>query len=202
VSEADRLRWDARYAGPGLLMGEALKPLIHELEPVLPRTGRALDIACGEGQLALWLAERGLEVTAVDISPVGLEKLRSRAAELGLAARIHVVEADLDEGLPLPPGELDLVTCVDFYAPPVLRAARERLAPGGLMLVQVLLEVPAGREAHRAARGEALEFAAGLRPVFFREGIVHGRALAQLLAQREPAELLQFSDGGPACRLR
>jgi methylase of polypeptide subunit release factors len=67
---------------------------------VLPRTGRALEIACGEGQLAAWLAHRGLEVTAVDISPVALGKLRALAVAEGLADRVRAVQADLDEGLP------------------------------------------------------------------------------------------------------
>jgi SAM-dependent methyltransferase len=193
MSEADRRRWNTRYAPDGLVMGPAPKSLVLELEAVLPRQGRALDIACGEGQLAAWLARRGLEVTAVDISPVALDKLRARAAAGGFAGRIDPVEADLDDGLPpLAPG-LALVTCVDFYAPEVIAQARALLAPGGMLLVQLLLQSPGGDSPHRAAPGEALGFAAGLRLHFYREGMLEGRALAQLLAQREPGECLVFS---------
>jgi SAM-dependent methyltransferase len=193
VSSADRERWDGRYAAGELVMGAAPKPLVLELEPVLPRKGRALEIACGEGQLATWLATRGLEVTALDISPVALEKLRRKASAEGCDGRIEAIEADLDAGLPpLSPG-FDLVTCVDFYAPAVIEEARALLAPGGMLLVQVLLQPPGGDSPHRAARGAALELARGLRLQFYREGLREGRALAQLLAQREPAEYLPFS---------
>jgi SAM-dependent methyltransferase len=161
---------------------------------VLPRSGRALEIACGEGQLAAWLARRGLAVTAVDISAVALDKLRAMARQDGLAERVPPVQADLDGGLPpLEPG-LALVTCVDFYAPAIMAEARALLAPGGLLLVQVLLQPPGGDSPHRAAPGEALEFAAGLELKFYREGRVAGRDLAQLLAQRVPVTTLEFSD--------
>ncbi|NHA15926.1 bifunctional 2-polyprenyl-6-hydroxyphenol methylase/3-demethylubiquinol 3-O-methyltransferase UbiG [Thioalkalivibrio sp. XN279] len=216
MSTSDRERWEARYGREGLVMGERVKPLVRELEPVLPWSGRALDIACGEGQLAVWLAQRGLDVTAVDISPSGLAKLRAQAEAAGVGVRVHGIEADLDHGLPaLEPG-FDLVTCIDFYSPAVMAQARHLLAPGGMLLVQVVLErtgaearckaqrfgadepaagdsPPPGDSPHRARSNEALEFAAGMRLQFWREGNIDGRALAQLLAQREPAGRLPFS---------
>lgn len=200
MGDADRERWDSRYAGPGLVMGPAPKPFVLELEPLLPRAGRALDIACGEGQLAAWLAQRGLSVTAVDISAVALDKLRRRAAAEGLEPRLHAIEADLDEGLPPIEPDLDLVCCVDFYSPAIMAQARRLLAPDGMLLVQVLLNYPEGDRLRRAAPGEALGFAEGLHVDFYREGIIGGRALAQLLARRAPRRSLVFSDSGPACR--
>jgi SAM-dependent methyltransferase len=194
MSEADRERWDTRYARDALVMGPAPKPFVLELERVLPRAGRALEIACGEGQLAAWLARRGLEVTAVDISAVALDKLCSRAAAEGFAGRLRAIEADLDDGLPYIERGLDLVTCVDFYSPPIMTQARKLLAPGGMLLVQVLLQSPGGDSPHRAAPGEALALARGLHLHFYREGIMGGRPLAQLLAQRAPASSLVFSD--------
>lgn len=198
MSAADRERWEARYGREGLVMGERVKSLVRELEPVLPRSGRALDIACGEGQLAVWLARRGLDVTAVDIAPTGLAKLRAQAEAAGVAARVRGIEADLDHGLPaLEPG-FDLVTCIDFYSPAIMAQARELLAPGGMLLVQVVLERTdgdcPGDSPHRAKSNEALGFAAGMRLQFWREGNMGGRALAQLLAQREPAARLPFSE--------
>lgn len=221
MSASDRERWEARYGRDGLVMGAQVKPLLRELEHVLPRSGRALDIACGEGQLAVWLAQRGLDVTAVDISPSGLAKLRAQAESGGVARRVHGIEADLDQGLPGLESGFDLVTCIDFHAPAVMAQARHLLAPGGLLLVQVVLERTeaeerckserfgadtaaitdsgqagsghAGGSPHRARSNEALEFATGLRLQFWREGMINGRALAQLLAQREPAGRLPFS---------
>jgi SAM-dependent methyltransferase len=193
MSEADRERWDTRYASKELVMGLAPKPFVVEMEHVLPRMGRALEIACGEGQLAAWLARRGLDVTAVDISPVALDKARDLARAAGHPDRIRAVLADLDEGLPPLEAGFDLVTCVDFYAPSVMTEARALLAPGGMLLVQVLLQAPGGDSAHRASPGEALGFAAGLQVQFYREGRIGGRELAQLLAQRPPAALTEFS---------
>jgi SAM-dependent methyltransferase len=217
MSVRDRERWEARYGRAGLVMGERVKPLLRELEAVLPRAGRALDIACGEGQLAVWLAQRGLAVTAVDISPSGLDKLRAQAETAGVADRVQGIEADLDSGLPELESGFDLVTCIDFYSPPVMQQVRGLLAPGGMLLVQVVLErtdaearckserfgdvdiegedaAPAPRSPHRARSNEALGFAAGMRLQFWREGTINGRALAQLLAQREPAGRLLFSE--------
>ena len=214
MSAGDRERWEARYSREGLVMGERIKPLVRELEPILPRHGRALDIACGEGQLAVWLARRGLAVTAVDIAPSGLTKLQQQAEAAGVAERVRGIEADLDLGLPpLEPG-FDLVTCIDFYSPAVMAQVRQLLAPGGMLLVQVVLERTeaeeqckssrfaaadgdgkperTGRSPHRATSNEALGFAAGMRLQFWREGSMGGRALAQLLAQREPAARLPF----------
>lgn len=194
MSEADRQRWDARYERPGLLMGPDPKPWVLGLAPVLPRIGRALEIACGEGQLALWLAQRGLHVTAIDISPAALAKLRTQAAADGLSDRVDVIETDLDGGLPPVEPGLALVSCIDFFSPPLMAAARALLAPGGMLMVQVLLQPPGGDSPHKAAPGEALAFAAGLRIHYYREGQMGGRDLAQLLAQRPPAPTLPVRD--------
>jgi SAM-dependent methyltransferase len=190
MSQQDRERWDVRYAPRQLVMGEDPKALVLELEPALPRSGRALEIASGEGQLVLWLARRGLRVTAVDISAVALGKLSARAAAEGLDGHVELIERDLDRGLPpLEPG-FDLASCLDFYSPAVVAEARELLAPGGLLLVEVLLQTPGGASPHRAEPGEALGFATGLQLQFYREGMVQGRGVAQLLAQRPPAGTL------------
>jgi SAM-dependent methyltransferase len=190
MSQQDRERWDVRYAPRQLVMGEDPKALVLELEPALPRSGRALEIASGEGQLVLWLARRGLRVTAVDISAVALGKLSARAAAEGLDGHVELIERDLDRGLPpLEPG-FDLASCLDFYSPAVVAEARELLAPGGLLLVEVLLQTPGCASPHRAEPGEALGFAAGLQLQFYREGMVQGRGVAQLLAQRPPASTL------------
>jgi SAM-dependent methyltransferase len=194
VSEADRERWDSRYSQADLVMGPELKPFVREVERLLPRAGRALDVACGEGQLAGWLAQRGLDVTAVDISPVALDKLCRRAGTEGWAPRLRAIEADLDEGLPHIARGLSLVSCMDFYAPVIMAQARRLLAPGGMLLVQVVLQPPGGDSPHRAAPNEALGFARGLHLHYYREGVIRGRALAQLLAQRPPAALPAFSD--------
>ncbi|TNF27915.1 MAG: methyltransferase domain-containing protein [Deltaproteobacteria bacterium] len=140
MSEADREKWERRYAPAERVMGEAPKAALLAWAEALPRAGRALDLAAGEGQTAAWLATRGLDVDAVDISPRALAKARALAEERGVSARVRTIEHDLDGGLPdgLAPG-YDVVTCVHFWPSPALGAAlSERVAPGGLLVLVAL----------------------------------------------------------------
>lgn len=184
MSEEDRRRWDERYAAGADVMGDVPKDFVREVARRLPDSGRALDIACGEGQLAVWLARRGLDVTAVDVSARGLAKLRRRAQAQGVAGRVRAIEHDLDHGLPPLEGPFGLISCIDFYAPALMPEARALLAPGGLLLVQVLLAAEGHAGAHRARPGEALGFATGLEVLVHRESPGGERPTAQLLAQR------------------
>ncbi|MQA35170.1 class I SAM-dependent methyltransferase [Modestobacter roseus] len=129
--------WHQRAAGEGST-GPAASPhlapsphLARELGDLPP--GTALDAGCGEGAEARWLAERGWQVTAVDISATALERAAARAG----GERVQWVEADLADWAP--DGQFDLVTThyahpagpqLDFYA----RIA-EWVAPGGTLLI-------------------------------------------------------------------
>ncbi len=84
--------WDERYRTDELVWrADPNRFLVEEVEHMPP--GRALDLACGEGRNALWLAAQGWEVTAVDFSAVGLAKGRRLATERGI--RANFVEADV-----------------------------------------------------------------------------------------------------------
>jgi SAM-dependent methyltransferase len=131
-----RERWNEKWRERGA--GARAEPNRFLVEDVseLP-AGRALDLACGAGRNAIWLAERGWRVTGVDYSEVGLEEARRRASERGVD--IEWILADLTEWSP-PPGAFDLV-CVLYLQLPaaerrlVLQHAAEALAPGGAILV-------------------------------------------------------------------
>ncbi|MGI5420439.1 class I SAM-dependent methyltransferase [Actinomadura luteofluorescens] len=136
----DSAGWDRRYAGHELVWSAGPNRWVEEVAADLP-AGTALDLAAGEGRNALWLAERGWEVTAVDFSAVGLERARSLAARrLGEhAGRIRLVEADLREYTPARQAA-DLVIVAYLQVGEqvrrhALRAAAEAVAPGGLLLV-------------------------------------------------------------------
>ncbi|GGT46189.1 class I SAM-dependent methyltransferase [Streptomyces althioticus] len=101
--------------------------------------GDALDLGCGNGGDALWLARRNWHVTAVDISAVAIERLAALARSHGLAERVTAVRHDLRE--PFPFGGLDLV-CAHYLHTPfdldraaVLRTAAHALRVGGRLLV-------------------------------------------------------------------
>jgi len=128
--------WDRRYAGAeNLWSAKPNRFLVAEVES-LPR-GRALDLACGEGQNAIWLAELGWDVVGVDFSEVAISKARARAERDGVEVEFAV--ADLLEYSP-ERGAYDLVIVLYLHVPHderrlVLERAAGALAPGGTFLL-------------------------------------------------------------------
>ncbi|WP_419776461.1 class I SAM-dependent methyltransferase [Mycolicibacterium neoaurum] len=151
MSAEDRARWDAMYVEGADMPVAALPAVFGGVEDVFPRTGTALDIACGTGGAAVWLAQRGLRVHAVDISAVAIAQAR-RLAEL-TAVPVAFDVADLDAGLPS--GEpADVLLCNKFRDTALYRSMMARLKPGGLLAVCVLSEVGSAPGRFRAVAGE------------------------------------------------
>jgi len=136
----DAAFWDARYSSAhSLWSGNPNRPLVTEADGLA--AGTALDAGAGEGADAIWLAERGWQVTAVDISGVALGRAAGHAAKAGdeVAARIHWLREDLIEWTP-PERAYDLVTSQYLHLPAALRhAVFTRLAAavreGGTLLI-------------------------------------------------------------------
>lgn len=132
----DASDWDARYDRDELIWtAEPNRFLVAETEELAP--GRALDLACGEGRNAVWLATRGWSVTAVDFSGVALDKAARLAAAQGVD--VERVRADLRDYEP-DAGRFDLVAVFYLQLPDpdrvvVLRRAATAVAPGGTLLV-------------------------------------------------------------------
>ncbi|MDT0343531.1 SAM-dependent methyltransferase [Streptomyces litchfieldiae] len=136
LTEAER--WDARYAeSDRIWSGNPNVVLVREVKELTP--GRALDLGCGEGADAVWLARQGWRVTAVDISRVALDRAAGHAAEAGVADRVDWQRRDLGESFP--EGEFDLVsaqflhTWGDMPRERILRNAAAAVAPGGVLLI-------------------------------------------------------------------
>lgn len=130
--------WEDRYRTQDRIWsGRANAVLVEVVTPLAP--GRALDLGCGEGGDAVWLAERGWHVTAVDISATALDRTLEHARAAGVADRVAVQRHEL--GTTFPEGEFDLVSAQFLQSPvelardAVLRRAAEAVAPGGLLLV-------------------------------------------------------------------
>ncbi len=123
----ERARWNRRHRARAPL--EEPAPFLTERLALLPRTGRALDLAGGTGRHALRLAEHGLEVTLVDVSDEACRTAAARAAALGL--ELEVVRADVTRA---PDGPWDVVLIHHFLARDVVGAADDLLVPGGLLL--------------------------------------------------------------------
>lgn len=156
MSVSDRHRWDQRYAerklGP---VGEISAPLIFaSCADLLPSAGFALEIACGRGQAALWLAARGMQVHAVDISRVVIGQARAMLAQSGYAERVRFEVFDLDQGLPVGP-PCALLLCQNFRDARLDSPMLQRLAPGGILAIATLSDVGAVRpSSFRAGAGE------------------------------------------------
>ena len=105
MSEADRDKWDTRFRQGSYQARTHPTELLVEWLPHLPR-GRALDVACGAGRNALYLAEAGYEVDAIDISSVALDRLRETAQTRGV--EVTCIETDL-ESAELPNQSYDLI---------------------------------------------------------------------------------------------
>jgi SAM-dependent methyltransferase len=140
----DQAFWEERYRSQDALWSGRPNPqLVAEASGLAP--GTALDVGCGEGADAVWLAERGWRVVATDISTVALERAAAHARTLGpeIAERISWQQADITaDALPsvLEPGAYDLVSSQFMHLPKDQRLVLQRrlgeaTAPGGVLLV-------------------------------------------------------------------
>jgi SAM-dependent methyltransferase len=175
VTEEDRQRWDDRYAKTGPAPRAGLRPpnFLAPHANLLPAQGDALDIACGQGLGAVWLAERGVHVWGIDVSEVAIAQARDLAQPNHVGDRCRFDVIDLDDGLPEGP-PVDLILCNKFRDRRLERTLIERLAPGGLLAIAVLSEVGAGPGPFRATPGELAAAFADLDTIATGEG--DGRA--------------------------
>ncbi|MYD72641.1 MAG: class I SAM-dependent methyltransferase [Acidobacteria bacterium] len=144
-------KWNARYAGrePGFDESPAslLPPAVDGVNP-----GRALDLACGTGRNAIWLARRGWRVDAVDGAETALDLLLAGAERAGCEDRVTAHAADLESE---PPGFViareayDLIVDCYFIHRPLFAAVRAGTRPGGLFVAALHLPAPAGGKGHR-----------------------------------------------------
>ncbi|WP_106401410.1 class I SAM-dependent methyltransferase [Actinocorallia populi] len=130
--------WDGVYAARPATGDPQPNARLTETVTGLP-PGDALDLGCGDGGDTLWLASRGWQVTAADISAVAVERLAALARSHGLGDRVTTMRTDLRESFP--PGGFDLV-CAHYLHTPfdldratVLHSAAHALRPGGRLLV-------------------------------------------------------------------
>ncbi|MEP7035272.1 MAG: methyltransferase domain-containing protein [Dermatophilaceae bacterium] len=137
---SDETFWDQRYGSSSALWsGRANSHLVTEVSGLSP--GSALDVGCGEGGDAIWLAQQGWQVTAADISAVALGRGAAHALEISLEVeqRIRWMRADLTEWVP-PAESFDLVSAQFMHLPKKQRETIYRrivasVVPGGTLLV-------------------------------------------------------------------
>jgi SAM-dependent methyltransferase len=181
VSDNDRERWDSRYGGaePATVDEIALPAVFAEYAELLPTSGRALDIACGRGLAAVWLARRGLDVLGLDVSPVAVGQADELARAAGVATRCRFSVTDLDDGLPDGPSA-NMLLCNKFRDSRLDGALLSRLAPDGMIAISALSEVGANPGPFRAKPGELRRAFGALEVITAGEDA----GLAWLLARR------------------
>lgn len=194
MSATERDKWDTRYRDGAY--GDRTHPtaLLDEWLPRLAR-GRALDVACGAGRNALYLAANGFAVSALDISAVALERSQRSAAERGLDVEWLCADLDDDPGNALPHGGYDLIVWVRYVHRTLMPHLVARLNVGGTLLCEQHLATSAPvagptSAGFRLAPGELTRGAETLTVLQSYEGPIvdpDGRpaALAQLVARRQ-----------------
>ncbi|MFQ6393612.1 SAM-dependent methyltransferase [Nocardia sp. KC 131] len=139
-SSATQQFWEEFYRDRDQIWSGKPNPLlVREVAALTP--GSALDLGCGEGGDAIWLAEQGWRVTAVDVSATALRRAAGHAQDAGVGDRIVWAEHDLTESFP--DGPFDLVSAQFFHSPvaqadertDVLRRAAAAVSPGGVLLI-------------------------------------------------------------------
>lgn len=185
-SGSDFWTWEERYASPRRRPRRGPSAWLVTYADRLP-TGRALDVATGEGRNALFLARRGFEVTGVDRSPTALRTARARAREEGLELELHL--ADL-EACKLPAGPFDVVVVMRYLQRSLFEPLGRALAPGGVLLYESFtrdyLKYGPRNPEHLLRPGELREAFRDLEILAFRETEDPERreARASLLARR------------------
>jgi tellurite methyltransferase len=182
--------WDERYASGKYSTAEPHRLLI-ELTGKLP-PGKALDLACGAGRHAVFLAEKGWRVTAVDNSRVGIEIAERKAREKGLTIDFHTL--DLEKGeFAVEPDAYDLI-CDFYYLQPELFASMKASVKTGGIIVSTVHIYGAGEEAGNflLREGELREYFRDFEILHYHETSAtdtdageHHRRTAEIVAKRK-----------------
>jgi len=182
--------WNERYRSgkratevPGAAPTRLLVETTKHLEP-----GRALDLACGTGRNALWLAEHGWSVTAVDGSPVAIDILRSRASKRAVTVDAKVADLEKSE-YRIEDSSWDLIAMCYYLQRNLFEPAKQGIAPGGILLAIVHITEPGGEPtAHRLRPGELERYFQGWEILHRHEGKAsdkaHLRPVAEIVARR------------------
>jgi 2-polyprenyl-3-methyl-5-hydroxy-6-metoxy-1,4-benzoquinol methylase len=189
--KADQKRWNDRFGREEFAFGKEPNPFLKKHIRLLPK-GKALDIASGEGRNAVFLAQHGFEVDAVDISEKGLKKARKLAREKGV--KINTFLIDLDQ-YQIEKGRYDLIANFYFLRRRLILRIKKGLKNGGRVIFETYLleHRTLGTGGPKQAKyflkpNELLGLFKDFRILFYREGIFkeggRKKAVASLIAEK------------------
>ena len=147
-------------------------PLLREFSHLLPPKGMALDLACGGGRNAVYLARRGLEVTGIDWSEKSLDEAKDLARKVEV--QVNWIHEDLESFL-IPVAHFDVITCFYYRDPCLYSQIISALRPGGLLFYetftreQLHFQIGPRNLAHLLSPGELLQSFGTLKVLFYRE---------------------------------
>jgi SAM-dependent methyltransferase len=192
VTHSERERWDKRYAAGAYATRHHPTQLVVDWLHIAP-PGRALDVACGAGRNAVYLAKQGFQTDAVDISSVALERARNTATQAALD--IHWIQADLAADPLAGYSQYAAIIHVRYVNMALYRRYLDILAPGGILISEQHLQcadssvIGPKNPSFRVTSDVLQESVGALEIIFYQEGIVEdpdGRhsALAQIVARK------------------
>ena len=172
MSKQDRIKWNQRYAEDSYHKNNPVT-LVEDWLPGIP-VGKALDMACGAGRNAIFLAQSGFQVDAIDISSEGLDQARQKAESQGLG--INWIEHDLDQAFQFD-ADYDLIIVLWYVNLALVTRLCDCLAAGGYLLCEEHLITdqavigPASLN-YRVAPGDLIEAVSGVDVLLYEESIV------------------------------
>lgn len=180
--------WDRKYATGEYTSSNNPSPLLIKLLKLLPK-GKALDIACGEGRNAIFLAKNGYDVDAIDISGVAIERGKKKAAKNKV--KVNFIQADLED-YRMPAETYDLIVNFNYLQRTLIPAIKNGLKKGGVVVFETFtLEQqaigPPKNPVFLLKPNELLKLFEGMHIFYYREGIFEEerkKALASLAGKR------------------
>ena len=194
--EKDRKRWELKYRDRKFNPGQKANTILKKYRRFFPG-GKALDLAAGAGRNAVFLAEHGFEVEAVDISRAALDRAKQSARSRGV--RIKTVAADLDAFV-IPKEEYALILDFYFLDRRLIPKIKRGLKKGGMVVFETYTtdqrDMAAGgpsKTKYLLKPNELLRLFQGFHILFYREGIFREegkrRAIASLIAKKKNSEI-------------
>jgi 2-polyprenyl-3-methyl-5-hydroxy-6-metoxy-1,4-benzoquinol methylase len=179
-SESIRKKWDKRYRETHT-NADSVAEVLKQNRHLLPTEGKALDLACGLGGNALFLAGKGLEVHAWDISPVAVEKLNATAQQQNLT--LHTQTRDV-ANQPPKANSFDVIIVSRFLERKICPDITAALKPGGLLFYQTYTQEKEGSDGPSnphflLEKGELLRLFTGLEVLLYQD-----RSEAQFIARK------------------
>jgi len=189
MASDERTQWDERFRAADQHATADPDPFLTQLDQyahLFPKGRRALDVASGAGRNAVWLAERGWNVAACDISVEGLRRAQALARERGVP--LNLLCQDL-ETIGLPPEHFDLVICFFYLQRSLFPILKTSLRRGGLLVYKTYttqqLRFAGGprHPMHLLGPGELRAAFSDLQELYYEETVI-GRGVAQLIARK------------------